>query len=137
MALLHDKNKSILNGILSTNNLIFSAVTTKDSEVLQNTQATISCVVNGLTQQLNKVSWEKSSSGGVITDGTDDFKINVGKYEPGTNSQTTTLTIPAAKNTADLAYTCVIQCDEHGKTAQNEEKKTVNSNVFSKFSYIL
>ena len=105
--------------------------------MLQNTQATISCVVNGLTQQLNKVSWEKPSSGGVITDGTDDFKIDVGIYQSGTNSQTTTLTIPATKNTADSAYTCVIQCDEHGKTAQNVEKKTVNSNVFSEYMILM
>jgi len=79
-----------------------------------------------LTKKVEKVTWEKPDSGGAISDGTDGYKIEEGTF--GDNSQTTILTVPAAKNTADATYTCVIQCDEHGKTAHKED---VISNVFS------
>ena len=94
--------------------------------------ATISCVVNGLTKQLDAVVWKNSD--GPITHGTDvatDYQIEEGSH--GSNSQTTVLTIPATKNTADAVYTCVIQSEEHGKTSGSEEEKTVNSNVFSEY----
>ena len=94
--------------------------------------ATISCVVNGLTKQLDAVVWKNSD--GPITHGTDvvnDYQIEEGSH--GSNSQTTVLTIPAIKNTADAVYTCVIQSEEHGKTSGSEEEKTVNSNVFSEY----
>ena len=94
--------------------------------------ATISCVVNGLTKQLDAVVWKNSD--GPITHGTDvvnDYQIEEGSH--GSNSQTTVLTIPAIKNTADAVYTCVIQSEEHGKTSGAEEEKTVNSNVFSEY----
>ena len=92
--------------------------------------ATISCVVNGLTRQLDAVVWKNSD--GAITHGTDvanDYQIEEGSH--GSNSQTTVLTIPATKNTADAVYTCVIQSVEHGKTPGSEVEETVNSNVFS------
>ena len=100
--------------------------------MLTDTEAKISCVVSGLTKQLDAVTWEKPSSGGVITDGTDDYHIAIGDYEPATNIQTTILTIPGPANTADAVFTCVIQSDEHGKTSVSPQKTDVNSNVFSK-----
>ncbi|XP_063687072.1 Ig heavy chain C region, secreted form-like [Bolinopsis microptera] len=106
-------------------------VVAKDSEVLEDTAATISCVVNGLTKQLDAVTWKKPSTGGVITTGTDDYQIDVGTYDSGSNSQTTILTIPGPVNGADAVYTCVIQSDEHGKTSGSEEKTDVKSNVFT------
>ena len=110
-----------------------SAVEVKHSEVLKGTQATISCVVTGLTKVLDAVAWEKPSGdgGGTISDGTDGYKIDKGTYVSSSNSQTTVLTIPDTKNTADAVYTCVITSDEHGKTVQSPEKKVVNSDVFS------
>ena len=107
----------------------------KHSEVLKDTVAEISCVVNGLTKQLEAVSWKNSD--GSITHGTDvttDYQIEDGSYIPGSNSQTTVLTIPAIKNTADALYTCVIQSDEHGKISGAELEKTVNSDVFSEYT---
>ena len=101
----------------------------KHSEVLKDIQTTISCVVSGLTRKLEAVTWEKSGSGGTITDGTDGYQIDVGTYRVVSNSQTTVLTIPAAENRADATYTCLITCDEHGKSADN---KSVTSNVFGK-----
>ena len=108
--------------------LVISALNAKHSEVLIGTQATISCVITGLTKELDKVTWEKPNSGGRITDNTDGFVIDVGTYNDETNSQTTVLTIPGAQNTADASYTCVIQSDEHGKQSKKIE---VMSEVFS------
>jgi hypothetical protein len=114
---------------------VTSEVVAKHSEVLKDTAATISCRVNGLTKQLDAVTWEKPRSGGVITHGTapDDYQIDIGTYDSGSNSQTTVLTIPVSANGADAVYTCVIQSDEHGKTSGAEEKTNVNSNVFSEY----
>jgi len=119
--------------IILVRKFVTSGVVAKDSEVLEDTAATISCVVNGLTKQLDAVTWKKPSTGGVITTGTDDYQIDVGTYDSGSNSQTTILTIPGPVNGADAVYTCVIQSDEHGKTSGAEEKTNVNSNVFSEY----
>ena len=108
--------------------MINSGVEAKGSEVLTNTQATISCIVNGLTKQLDTVTWEKPSGVGITHD-VDGFLIEVGTFVEGTKSQTTVLTIPAAQNTADSVYTCVITSAEHGQTSH---KTDVNSNIFSK-----
>ena len=116
--------------IILVRKFVISEVQAKHSEVLRDTVATISCVVNGLTKQLEAVTWRNSD--GSITHGTDvanDYQIEEGSY--GSNSQTTVLTIPAIKNTADAVYTCVIQSDEHGKISGSEEERAVISNVFS------
>jgi hypothetical protein len=103
------------------------SVEAKNSEVLTNTDATISCVVKGLTKQLDKVAWKNSDGG--ITHNNDGYKIVEGQLQG--DSQTTILTVPAAKNMGDAVYTCVIQCDEHGKTLGKEESENVKSDVFS------
>ena len=112
-------------------NLSTLAVEAKHSEVLKETQTTISCVVTGLTKNLDAVTWEKPDSGGAITDGTDGYQIDVGTYQDESNSQTTILTIPDTSNVADAVFACVITSNEHGKL---DEKTAVNSNVFSKYS---
>ena len=84
-----------------------------------------------MTKKLDAVTWEKPDSGGPITDGTDDYQIDVGTYQGESNSQTTVLTIPAAENRVDAVFFCVITSDEHGKS---DEKTAVNSDVFSKYS---
>ena len=112
---------------------VTSGVTAKGSEVFDDTQATISCEVTGLTKQLEAVTWEKPSSGGVITDNTDGYLIDVGTYDSGSNTQTTILTIPNSANGADAVYTCIIESVEHGKPSGSEETTAVNSNVFSEY----
>jgi hypothetical protein len=109
-------------------NLNISALNAKHSEVLRGSEATISCVVSGLTKKLDEVKWEKPNSGGEITDGTDGYKIDQGTYDGDSHTQTTVLTIPESQNTEDAVYTCVIQSEEHEKS---EERKDVQSNVFS------
>ena len=97
--------------------------------MVKNSQATISCVISGLTQQLDAVTWEKPDEGGVITHNVDGYEIVEGSYNSGSNSQTTVLTISADKNTADSVYTCIITSNEHAVSAAKTE---VHSNVFSK-----
>ena len=80
---------------------------------------------------MDAVTWEKPDSGGTITDGTNGYQIVDGTYQGESNSQTTVLTIPAAKNGADAVFSCVITSNEHGKL---DEKTAVISNVFSKYS---
>ena len=111
-------------------NLSLSDVDAKQSEVLKDSQTTISCVVSGLTKNLDAVTWEKSDSGGAITDGTDGYQIDVGTYQGVSYSQTTVLIIPAAENRADATYTCLITSNEHAKSA---DRTIVNSNVFSEY----
>ncbi|KAL5251009.1 hypothetical protein ACHWQZ_G016668 [Mnemiopsis leidyi] len=108
-------------------NVLKFEVEAKSSEVLTSTAATISCVVNGLTKQLDTVAWEKPG-GNAITHNVDGYKIVEGTYDSGSKSQTTVLTIPADKNTADSAYTCVITSNEHGQSA---DEHSVNSNIFT------
>ena len=104
-------------------------VEAKNSEVHRSTQTTISCVVNGLTKQLDTVTWEKPSGAVVVENNQEGYKIDVETFNPDTNSQTTVLTIPADKNTADSVYTCVITSNEHGLS---EVKTDVNSYVYCK-----
>ena len=115
--------------------MFISEVQAKQSEVLINTQVMISCVVSGLTKQLEKVTWEKPKIDVPITDGEDGYKIDEGTYQGDSNSQTTVLTISADKNTADTVYTCVIQSDEHGKTSKSQERTDVTSDVFSEYTF--
>ncbi|KAL5249910.1 hypothetical protein ACHWQZ_G015848 [Mnemiopsis leidyi] len=96
-----------------------------NQEQLKDTEAKISCTVSGLTKALDEVKWTKSDDT-PITSGEDDFVIDKGTLSG--NSQTTILTIPAAANTADATYNCLITSDEHGKDG---ESTSVRSNVFS------
>ena len=98
--------------------------------MVMNSQTTISCVISGLTKQVDIVIWEKPNGEGVITHNVDGYKIEKGSYDSGSDSQTTVLTIPAYKNTADSVYKCVITSIEHAVSAAKTE---VHSNVFSKY----
>ena len=103
-------------------------MTAVNQEQLKNTEAKISCTVNGLTKALDGVKWKKPD-GSEITSGTDSFVIEDGSLSG--NSQTTILTVPAAANTADGTYKCLITSNEHVKT---DDSTSVSLKVFSKFS---
>jgi hypothetical protein len=97
-------------------------------EVESGTDATISCVVSGITSTLDSVVWRK--------DGTDvkslsesDYVVSEGIY--GANSQTTTLTVKAAANVDDSTYTCAITSNEWKIT---NRESVVTLNTFCKFS---
>ena len=100
-------------------------VAATNKEVESGVDASISCVVTGITKELDAVIWNK--------DGTDVTSLPGSNYvvSPGTYdsiSQTTTLTVKAAANTADSTYTCVITSDEWQETLK---ETTVALNVFS------
>ena len=89
----------------------------------------MSCTVTGLTQKLDGVKWIKSSDNTEITSGADNFIIDTGEGSFNTNTQTTTLTVPADQNDIDTTYNCLITSNEHGET---DKKTVVNLKVFSK-----
>ena len=94
------------------------------------TEATISCVVTGITQQLDAVVWTKGGTDVTTLSEDNSYVVSAGTY--GSNSQTTTLTVKAAVNTADSTYTCVITSNEHQET---NKATIVTLNVFCKFIF--
>ena len=86
----------------------------------------VSCVVTGITKKLDSVVWKKDGTD-VTTLAGSNYVVSPGTY--GSNSQTTTLTVKAAANTADSTYTCAIDSDEW---LQTNKETTVNLEVFSK-----
>ena len=91
---------------------------------------TISCLITGITKKLDTVVWRKDGTD-VTTLSETNYVVSAGTY--GSNSQTTTLTVKAALNTADSTYTCAITSDEWLTT--NRETNVV-LNVFCKFSVL-
>ena len=103
-----------------------SGVQPINKEVESGAETDISCVITGITKGLDSVVWRK--------DGTDvtslsetDYVVSAGTYS--SNSQTTTLTVKAAANTADSTYTCAITSNEW---LQTNKETTVVLNVFGK-----
>ena len=103
-----------------------SGVTAVNQEQLEGTEAKVSCIVNGLTKALDKVTWTRSDNS-EIESGMNSFVIDAGTLD--SNSQTTILTVPAAANTQDTTFNCLISSREHGKTDDNT---SVSLKVFSK-----
>ena len=90
------------------------------------TETMVSCVVTGITKKLDSVVWKKDGTD-VTTLAGSNYVVSPGTY--GSNSQTTTLTVKAAANTADSTYTCVIDSEEHN--VANKETVVI-LNVFGK-----
>ena len=110
-----------------------SGVQPINKEVLTATDATVSCVITGITQQIDAVVWRKSGTDVTSLSGSN-YVVSAGTY--GSNSQTTTLTVKAAANTADSTYTCAITSNEWLQT--NKETNVLLS-VFGKdypFAYL-
>ena len=124
--ILHTSRRQLLCIHISPANVL-PDVQPVNKEVEKDTDATISCVITGITQELDGVVWKK--------DGTDVTTLSGSNYvvSPGTydsNSQTTTLTVKAAANTADSTYTCAIDSDEW---LQTNKETTVNLEVFCEY----
>ena len=113
-----------------SNYLYRSGVQPVNKEVLTATDATISCVISGITRQLDSVVWRKGGTDVTSLSGSN-YVVSVGTYS--SNAQTTTLTVTADVNTADTTYTCVITSNEN----QEINKPTiVTLNVFCKFAMV-
>ena len=83
-------------------------------------------MITGITKQLDAVAWRKDGID-VKTLSETAFVVSTGSYD--SNSQTTTLTVKAAANTADVSYTCDIRSDEW---LQTNKETVVELKVFSK-----
>ena len=82
--------------------------------------------MNGISQKLDAVSRTKGGTDVTTLSGSN-YVVSPGTY--GSKSQTTTLTVKAAANTADSTYTCVITSDEWDTT---QRETVVTLNVFCK-----
>ena len=98
-----------------------------NKEVESGTDATLTCSTTGITKQLDAVVWTKGGTDVTTLTEDNSYVVSAGTY--GSNSQTTTLTVKAAVNTADSAYTCVITSNEWLIT---NRETSVNLNVFGK-----
>ena len=94
------------------------------------TRAVISCTVTGLTKALDSVTWKRTSDNLDVTTGVEGYTSVEGSFTSDTNSQTTTLTVGGPQNDADATYECLVESNEHGKTA---ETTTVHLKVFSEY----
>jgi len=90
------------------------------------TDTAISCVISDITRQLDAVIWRKDGTDVTSLSGSN-YVVSAGTY--GSNSQTTTLTVKAAANTADSTYACAITSDEW---LQTNKQTNVILNVFGK-----
>ena len=99
---------------------------TKNKEVEENSEAVISCVVTGLTQELDSVSWTNSTGSALSGD---DYVIDDGSYDSG--SQTTTLTV-IARVTSDSTFSCVVTSSEWDYT---DTTTSVTLNVYGKIYF--
>ena len=88
-------------------------------------------MISGITQQLDAVVWRKDGTDVTSLSGSN-YVVSEGTY--GSNSQTTTLTVKAAANTADFTYTCAITSDEW---LQTNKQTDVILNVFCKYCSLL
>ena len=91
------------------------------------TDTTISCIVTGISRQLDTVKWTKDGTDVTTLTEDNSYVVSAGTYS--SNSQTTTLTVKAGVNTADSTYTCVITSNEWELT---NKQTIVTLNVFSK-----
>ena len=101
-----------------------------DQEVLSGQDATISCVVTGITKDLKTVIWKKDG-GDVksIGDGSN-YEVTPGSYN-NNGEQTTSLLVKGAATDQDSAYVCeVTPADD--ETDPSVQADTVNLNVYSK-----
>ena len=107
-------------------------MTAVNKEVLSGTDAVvISCQVTGITAALGTVKWTNSGGTDVkqLTD-PGDYTVNDGSFDDGSNSQTTTLTVAAAKTTTDATYSCLIT--PKSPDDATEVSTSVTLNTYSK-----
>ena len=91
-------------------------------EVLQSTEAVISCKITDITKTMF-IEWSGFTAG-------DNFVPTSGSYDSSTNSQTGILTIRSAAVTTDKTYTCSISSVINEDSAL--ESVDVHLNVYGK-----
>ena len=102
----------------------------KSRAVQLNTGATLSCIVNGLTQSLDAVVWKKDNVDvTTLSDYSTNYVLTKGSVVG--NSQATTLKVIDAGLT-DTDYVCVVTSDEHGET---NKERNVKLETFGEFLF--
>ena len=96
-----------------------------NKEEISGTAVTLSCVITDITERA-AVVWSK----GDVADLSSESGYTVVQGTYGSNTQTTTLALTSAVNTADTMYTCKVTPD--GGT---EGQITMESNVFGKYTF--
>ena len=96
-----------------------------NEEEISGTAVTLSCVITDITE-LAAVVWSKSDVADLSSES--GYTVVQGTY--GSNTQTTTLALTTAVNTADTTYTCKVTPD--GGT---EGQITMESNVFGEHTF--
>ena len=104
------------------------AIKAADKEQKSGTAVTLSCVISDITA-VAAVVWSKTGSGNSDLSSVTGYTVAQGTYS--TNTQTSTLALTAAVNTADTTFTCAVT--PSGGTAGTI---TMESNVFSKYNFI-
>ena len=82
-------------------------------EVLKGTEVILSCMVTGLTQNLDTFKWY-DSHGFLLDNSLTDYGIDLSPLDDEFNNQTMELTVPSFRNTEDTFYTCKVSSAEHG-----------------------
>ena len=100
-----------------------------NKEVETGSETIITCIVSGITQQLNSVVWTKDGTDVTTLSEDNSYIVSAGTY--GSNSQTTTLTVKANVDTADSIFTCGISSNEW---LVSNRQTSVRLNVYCKFS---
>ena len=110
-----------------------------NKEQLAGKDATISCIVTGLTKQLSEVKWQKSDNSYIVS-GEGGYTISEGNFADGSQgnfadgyygnfgdgSQTTVLTVAGDKSKQDTTFRC------HVKQGMTEKISDVHLKFFSK-----
>ena len=109
---------------------LYPGVDEKSKEVQSNTGATLTCILNGLTQSLDAVLWKKDNVDvTTLSDYSSNYVLSKGSVVG--NSQTTTLKIIDAGLT-DTDYACVVTSDEHG---ERNKETSVKLETFGEIFY--
>ena len=107
---------------------LYPGVEEKSIEVQSNTEATLTCIVTGLTRSLDAVVWKKGAENvTTLPDYSSNYILSKGSVVG--NSQTTTLQVNDVGDT-DTDYVCVVTSDEYGET---EKETIVKLETFSEF----
>ena len=88
----------------------------------EKTETIIECKITEISEQM-KIDWSGFQEG-------DNFDPEEGTHDPGSSSQTGTLTVKSAAVTVDKTYTCTVSSKTN--PTSDEKRTDVHLNVYSK-----
>ena len=98
---------------------LYSEVTTQNVEVKSGTAVTLSCVISGITEQVDVV-WLPSTD--------TSFTSNSGTFDDDQNTQTATLSVTADADmvSADKTFTCRVHSTQFSGSPSSDTKIQLN-----------